>query len=71
MKTLKTLFLLSTIGVVSSHAETPEWQTTEHFNDGQLKPHALVVPYQANDYQAIRNFKYQESPYYLDLNGKW
>lgn len=71
MKKFKTALLLATLASGTINAQTPEWQTTEHFNDGQLTPHALVVPYPANDYQAIRDFKYHESPYYLNLNGKW
>ncbi len=71
MNNLKSLFLFATAVSATINAQTPEWQTTEHFNDGQLTPHALVVPYSNNNYEAIREFKYKDSPYYLDLNGKW
>ena len=66
------LFALTAVGVVSASAQQlPEWQTIEAFANGQLEPHALVVPYPANDVDAIRDFKYEESPYYESLNGKW
>lgn len=71
MEKLKSVLLLATLASATIQAQIPEWQTTEHFNDGQLTPHALVVPYPNNDYKAIRDFNYKDSPYYLDLNGKW
>ena len=54
-------------------AEMPHWQDKNAFREGQLNPHALVVPYasDAAAEQAIRDHRYAESPYYLDLNGKW
>ncbi|MDE6269882.1 MAG: DUF4981 domain-containing protein [Muribaculaceae bacterium] len=63
--------LLATLSAVA--AEMPEWQDQNAFREGQIDPHALVVPYAsgAGAEQAIRNHKYTESPYYLDLNGKW
>lgn len=58
--------------VVSATAQQlPEWQTVDAYNVGQLPSHALVVPYPDNDASAIRDFKYEESPYYMSLNGKW
>ncbi len=53
-------------------SNVPEWQQIEHFRDGQLNPHALVVPYADNaPVSAIADFQYQKSPYYMSLNGKW
>lgn len=54
-------------------ADLPEWQDKDAFREGQLEPHALVVPYAqgAGAEQAIRNHQFAKSPYYLDLNGKW
>ena len=71
MKTIKQMLLLSLITTSTAYSSVPEWKTTEHFNDGQLTPHSFVVPYKTNDHRSIREFKYQDSPYYLDLNGKW
>lgn len=53
--------------------EMPEWQDKNAFREGQIDPHALVVPYASGRgaEQAIRDHKYTASPYYLDLNGKW
>lgn len=63
--------LLSAVCV--SAVEMPEWQDKNAFREGQIESHALVVPYAsgAGAEQAIRDHKYTESPYYLDLNGKW
>lgn len=57
----------------ASAAETPEWQDKNAFREGQLDPHALIVPFAsgAGAEQAIRKHEYKSSPYYLDLNGKW
>lgn len=49
----------------------PEWQTIEAFRNGQIDTHALVVPYRTNDRLAVSDMKFADSPYYLDLNGKW
>ncbi len=63
--------MLAATGVV--RADLPEWQDKNAFRGGQIEPHALVVPYAqgAGAEQAIRGFKYNQSPFYLDLNGKW
>lgn len=67
--------LLCTLTVVTAAAasaqQLPEWQTIDAFAVGQLTPHALVVPYPANDVGAVRDMKYENSPYYQSLNGKW
>ena len=54
-------------------AETPEWQTIDAYRNGQIDAHALVVPYApgAGVEKAIADFRYEESPYYMSLNGKW
>lgn len=68
----KLLCSVAVLTAVSGIAQQlPEWQTIDAFANGQLQPHALIVPYPANDIDAIRDFKYEESPYYLSLNGKW
>lgn len=58
-------------GIATQAQNLPEWQTIEHFRDGQIASHALVVPYPSNDYKAIRQMDYEKSPYYMSLNGKW
>lgn len=53
-------------------AEKPEWQTIDAFRNGQIDAHALVVPYASkNAAKNIADFKYEDSPYYKSLNGKW
>lgn len=51
--------------------ELPKWQTIDAFREGQIPAHALVVPYAANDIKGIADFAYDQSPYYMSLNGKW
>lgn len=68
------LIIASIIPAVCAVGEDmPEWQDKNAFRQGQIDPHALVVPYAQGPgvEQAIRNFDYTKSPYYLDLNGKW
>ncbi|MCM1484005.1 MAG: DUF4981 domain-containing protein [Muribaculaceae bacterium] len=48
-----------------------EWQTIDAYRDGQIDPHALVVPYRTGDVKAISEMEFDKSPYYLNLNGKW
>lgn len=65
--------LVTLAAATSMSAAQPEWQDQNAFRLGQIDPHALVVPY-ANTpaaENAIRNHKFADSPYYLDLNGKW
>jgi len=57
--------------ITATAQQLPEWQTVDAYNVGQIPSHALVVPYPDNDAQAIRDFKFEESPYYMSLNGKW
>lgn len=54
-----------------SAQQLPEWQTIDAFRNGQIPSHALVVPYTADNVTAVRDFKYDQSPYYMSLNGKW
>ena len=64
--------LLGALFVSTATAQTePEWQTIEHFRDGQLPSHALVVPYPNNDRAAIEQMNYESSPWYMSLNGRW
>lgn len=54
-------------------AATPEWQTIDAYRNGQIPSHALVVPY-ADTQSAprdIADFRFEQSPYYMSLNGKW
>lgn len=66
-----TCSLAAACALVVSAQQQPDFQTIDAFANGQLEPHALVVPYKAEDAAAIRGFKYEESPYYMNLNGKW
>lgn len=59
------------VSVSAGAQQLPEWQTIDAYRNGQIDAHALVVPYRANDFKAVEGMKYEESPYYLNLNGKW
>ncbi len=54
-----------------SAQQLPEWQTINAFRNGQIDAHALVVPYNTNDVNAVADMQFKKSPYYLSLNGKW
>lgn len=71
MKLFLTALTVAAAAVTVTAQQLPEWQTIDAFAEGQLKPHALVVPYPDNDTKAIRDFKYESSPWYESLNGKW
>ncbi len=66
--------LTLTLGVIAATAAAAdvEWQTIDAFRNGQIDAHAMVVPYAGDDARkAIADFKYEDSPYYMSLNGKW
>ena len=47
----------------------PEWQSQYAIGLNKLTPHSYVWPYKnAGD---VRNGNYEDSPYYMSLNGKW
>ncbi|MCM1292083.1 MAG: DUF4981 domain-containing protein [Bacteroides sp.] len=69
-KTLCSLLLAATAWTAAAD-NLPEWQTITAYRDGQIPSHALVVPYTTNNVESVRDFKYEQSPYYLSLNGKW
>lgn len=70
IKSLSAALLLSAAATISAE-QLPEWQTIEAFRDGQTDAHALVVPYTAGDVNAVRAMQFDQSPYYMSLNGKW
>lgn len=47
----------------------PEWQSQYAIGKNKLAPHAYVWPYQTAD--AVRGGDYEQSPYYMSLNGTW
>lgn len=47
----------------------PEWQSQYAIGKNKLMPHAYVWPYDTPD--ALRSGNYEQSPYYMSLNGKW
>lgn len=69
-KTLCSILLLGLAFTLAAQQE-PEWQTINAFRDGQIPAHALVVPYKTDDRAAVADMLYEQSPYYMSLNGKW
>lgn len=47
----------------------PEWQSQYAIGKNKLAPHTYVWPYDVAS--AIRSGDYEQSPYYMSLNGKW
>ena len=47
----------------------PEWQSQYAIGKNKLAPHAYVWPYETTD--ALRSGNYEQSPFYMSLNGKW
>lgn len=69
-RSLSALVLMAIFATLYA-SDLPRWQTIEAFREGQIPSHALVVPYPDNDIKAIADFAYDQSPYYMSLNGKW
>ncbi len=63
--------VLALLGIVPfvAQATQVEWQSQYKLGENRLQPHAYVLPY--SDAKAVVNRNYEESPYYLSLNGDW
>lgn len=67
-----TAALLSLAALTCSAAGSSDpWQNQNEFRKGQIPVHGFVVPVADGDRYAIRDFRFQDSPYFLDLNGTW
>ncbi len=71
MKHYKHLFLVSLSLLFSSilAARQPEWQNQNAVGLNRLQPHTYVIPYAKSS--DIKEGAYENSPYYLSLNGTW
>lgn len=69
-KTLLSLCLtcLLTIPAIAQ-AVQPEWQSQYAIGKNKLAPHTYIWPYA--DADAAGEGNYEQSPYYMSLNGKW
>lgn len=47
----------------------PEWQSQYAIGKNKLAPHTYIWPYETTD--AVCGGNYEQSPYYLSLNGTW
>lgn len=64
---LMALMCLSALSAVAQ--KQPEWQSQYAIGLNKLNPHTYVWPYaSAAD---VQKGEYEQSPYYLSLNGKW
>ena len=70
MKTLLSLCLtcLLTIPAIAQTVQ-PEWQSQYAIGKNKLAPHSYIWPYANAD--AAGEGNYEQSPYYMSLNGKW
>lgn len=59
------LFLVS----VMAQSIQPEWQSQYATGKNKLAPHTYIWPYGTAD--EIKDNNYEQSPYYMSLNGKW
>lgn len=64
------LMMLAVLVIIPAAAQQqPEWQSQYAVGLNKLNPHAYVWPYAtAAD---VQKGAYEESPYYMSLNGKW
>ncbi|WP_196039227.1 glycoside hydrolase family 2 TIM barrel-domain containing protein [Bacteroides nordii] len=64
------LMMLAVLVIIPAAAQQrPEWQSQYAVGLNKLNPHAYVWPYAtAAD---VEKGAYEESPYYMSLNGKW
>ena len=62
--------MLAVLVIIPAAAQQrPEWQSQYAVGLNKLNPHAYVWPYEtAAD---VEKGAYEESPYYMSLNGKW
>ena len=69
-KTLLSLCLtcLLTIPAIAQTVQ-PEWQSQYAIGKNKLAPHTYIWPYANAD--AAGEGNYEQSPYYMSLNGKW
>ena len=64
------LLILACLVMVPAKAQkTPEWQSQYAVGLNKLAPHTYVWPYA--DAADVKKGDYEQSPYYLSLNGKW
>ena len=57
------------VGRLSAQATVPEWQSQYAIGKNKLRPHTYVWPY--DKATNIRQGDYENSRYYMSLNGKW
>lgn len=75
MKLKKRTFLILMAALTATFASAqkqplPEWQSQYAVGLNKLAPHTYVWPYaDASDIE--KPGRYEQSPYYMSLNGKW
>jgi len=57
------------VGRLSAQATVPEWQSQYAIGKNKLRPHTYVWPY--DKATNIRQGDYENSRYYMSLNGRW
>lgn len=68
------LFLLSLIpslcAIAQAQQQPPQWQSQYALGENKLAPHAYVWPY-SSEAAISQPGGYENSSYYMSLNGKW
>ncbi len=57
------------LGTSTAQTSLPEWQSQYAIGKNKLKPHTYIWPYETA--KAVCDGHYEQSPYYMSLNGKW
>ena len=69
LKRIYLMMLAVLVSIPAAAQQQPEWQSQYAVGLNKLNPHAYVWPYAtAAD---VEKGAYEESPYYMSLNGKW
>ena len=71
LRTINILGLLFAALPAFAAQDLPEWQSQYAIGLNKIDPHSYVWPYREGDVEAIDNFDYESSPYYMSLNGTW
>lgn len=69
LKSLSLMILAMLVIIPAAAQQQPEWQSQYAVGLNKLAPHTYVWPY--GSVSEVKKGTYEESPYYMSLNGKW
>lgn len=59
------------ISGVNASGQQLEWQSQYAVGLNKIEPHSYVWPYAEGDYKSVQEQNYEDSPFFMDLNGTW